>query len=165
MKNYIELLTDDDIKNILKQNNISLFEDLTNRNGNNLPAIERDSKFIFVRCKHEKTKDKYNIRDEIMHMIYKNLPASHILFDTMSNADLIYESAIIFIEDFCIYQISYSDDGNNDIDIKLEKTYHEYMVKKFGKEYVNDYKKYWKKIEKEQKAENTDKEETEDLSL
>ena len=52
MKNYIMHLTKNDIKAILKENNLELNENNYDINKNKIPSIKKSKDGILVRCKY-----------------------------------------------------------------------------------------------------------------
>lgn len=161
MKNYIDLLTKEDILNILQKNNYLIEDQFKNENGDYVLSIQKQKNSILIRCKRIPNEEELAIHNAIL-----NSPQGQKIMYALSIFDCAFFNRhnVVIIEDFNIYTFDtgYRDSSNNE---ELFNSFLSYMINKFGKKYVNDYKKYWKKIEKEQKEENTDKEETEDLSL
>ncbi len=164
MKNYIDLLAKEDIENILKENNFVLNENILDRNGAPLPSIEKSDDMIMLRCEKLADEEETSIKNEIIGKMNKKLLMSGLLIASMGSFSALYDSAVIFIENFNIYTFSAGYE-ENESDEKLAKTFYTYMINKFGKEYINDYKKYYKNLKKQQKQENKTEKEAEERSL
>lgn len=145
MKNYVKLLTEQDVKNFLKQNNLVLYDGLFDKNGNPLKSIEKESDFIFVRCKHI-NRETNSVKDKIRNMVFNGFPISSLLFETKSVYDFISDTEIIFMENFSLSKINACENEENIYDKQLAESYYNYMANKFGEEYINDYKKYKKHL-------------------
>ena len=151
MKNYIDFLSREDIEKILKENDLVLTDDILDRNGDDLPAIVKSDESIFIRCKKLPNEKDNSIKKEIFRALGKKAVLSHLLFAN-SSIDA-YNNTIVIIENFTIYILSvdYQEDGSDE---KLANTFYDFMADKFGKEYINDLKKYYNKVKKHQKEES-----------
>ena len=157
MKNYISLLTKEDILNILQEKNYLLEEQLKNKNGDYLPSIERHKNSIIIRCKRIPNEEEMAIQNAILNSTQgKNIMLTLSFFDSFFSD----KHTVVIIEDFNVYSFDTSYKDSNDE--ALFDSFFTYMKNKFGQEYIKDFKKYWKK---EQTDENTNKKQTEDLSL
>ena len=139
MKNYINMLTEEDVIDVLKQNNLVLVED------NKKKVIKRTKQGIVVRCQKAKS-----ILKQIRDMIEKSLPyVKNVLFDNNKLDEEPEDNSekILLIQNFAIYEVLSSE--TKQISYTLSSIYYDFMCDKFGEEYVCDYDNY--KLIKKQK--------------
>ena len=136
------MLTEEDIIDVLKQNNLVLVED------NKKKVIKRTKQGILVRCKKAKS-----ILKQIRDMIEKSMPyVKNVLF----NNDMVDEEPednsekILLIQNFAIYEVLSSE--TKQISYILSSTYYDFMCDKFGEEYIQDYDSYQNKTQNKEQT-------------
>ena len=83
IKNYIGLLTREDILNILQEKNYLLEDQLKNKNGDYLPSIERHKNSIIIRCKRIPNEEEMAIQNAILNSTQgKNIMLTLSFFDS-----------------------------------------------------------------------------------
>lgn len=133
MAKYINRLSKDDIEQILIQNNYILFENNIDENTKEkIEPIQRCEDNLFIRCIKV---------PKLQELKLKNLLNSYGNIPDFLN-DLIMEyGEIIFIEDFYIHTTS-TFVFNEENDVKLLKSYINFMKNKFGDEYEKDFNNF-----------------------
>lgn len=137
MKNYINMLTQEDVIDVLKQNNLVLVED------NKKKVIKRTKQGIVVRCQKAKS-----ISKQIRDMIEKSLPyVKNVLFDNNMVDEEPEDNSekILLIQNFAIYEVLISE--TKQISYILSSTYYDFMCEKFGEDYAQDYNSYQNKMQ------------------
>ena len=136
------MLTQEDVIDVLKQNNLVLVED------NKKKVIKRTKQGILVRCKKAKS-----ILKQIRDMIEKSMPyVKNVLF----NNDMVDEEPednsekILLIQNFAIYEVLSSE--TKQISYILSSTYYDFMCDKFGEEYIQDYDSYQNKTQNKEQT-------------
>ena len=133
MVKYINRLSKDDIKQILNKNNYILCENnIDKKTKEKIEPIQEFEDSLLIRCIRNPSSEELKI---------KNLLSSYLNTKFINN-DLVLEyGEIIFIQDFYIHSTS-TFDFNEENDIKLFKSYINYMKNKFGDEYKKDFDNY-----------------------
>ena len=136
------MLTEEDVIDVLKQNNLVLVED------NKKKVIKRTKQGILVRCKKAKS-----ILKQIRDMIEKSLPyVKNVLFDNNMVDEEPEDNSekILLIQNFAIYEVLSSE--TKQISYTLSIIFHDFMCDKFGEEYIQDYDSYQNKIQNKEQT-------------
>lgn len=158
---YLNQITEQDVIAILEKCGYSLCENLTDKMGEPLPAIERLEKQIMVRCIAPNKENKY--LKEFYNEIYSSNPQlAYKLFATKSMLTSFNETFssffndidILFIGEYIAY-FPFELDDDSPKSSFINQAYLTYCAEKFGEDYVNDYVNFRKKV---LSAKNTEKE-------
>ena len=153
---FAKLLTKKDVLTILKQNNYSLAEDLPQPISR---YTDKNGEFhIVVKC----IKSLSDEEKEMNSLVYEKMP--HLMFSNLalSSSDYSFASNVTFLEfsDFTLLEIlkEFSMFDDEEKNRELMKNYHNFMKEKFGTFYVDEFKKYRKKLLKECEKNNENNE-------
>lgn len=149
---YVSQLTKKDIEKILKSCDYKLIQAFTNNNGDTIKPIQKSKKSetILIRCIAPKEED------ELLKTMYGLvLNSNSNLAKTLLNTSAILaqntpkqNAELLLIKDFeAWFPMDFIND-NNDYSrtSKIQHAYITYCAEKFGKEYIDDYVAFRKKV-------------------
>ena len=151
---YINRLTKNDIKKILKTCNITLIEPFEDVNGKTIRPVEkvRNSDQLIIRCYAPKENEK--LMQTMFGAISKSNPE---LAKTLLKTSVILPYAdelqslkmdLLFIKDFEAFfpMDLFVDENDYKRTFKIQQAYINYCAEKFGQEYIDDYVAYRKQV-------------------
>ena len=160
---FVKYLTKKDVLELLKRCNFSL--------ASNYPQSlrkhkEKDGTYtITIKATNN---NKNEAKDELENILFKNRRDVGLMYAmmaiSMGDSWSVFsgKTSIFEISDFAFVNLMPMPDlFGEDVSQMLTKKYHEFMKEKFGTFYVSKFKKYYKKIMKEQKEQENCNEEKE----
>ena len=135
-KNYIKLLTVEDITEILKAGNFNLLKDKKDYTGKKIPSFQKSSNVMICRAESNKKDGSLEKILEVLSPILRN-PQYSGAYNT--------KEILVFIYNFSCQVAAIADEfaqENVDMTLKLKE-----ILSQKDKNYAEDYKQYWTSVE------------------
>ena len=152
---FVKLLTDEDIVEILKRNNLRLLEDVKQ------PIIkgqDNDKEYTIV-AKCEYIENPYSVEEEMHDLIsttlFKDIPFMQGLTKRYSLYD---KTELVEIHDFYMEELMSlkSEEETKEHVLELTKNYHKFMTEKFGDMYTEKAEEFFNNLKEEENQQNKD---------
>lgn len=147
-KSYLAQLSDKEIDNMLQQLGYEKLTDIKNRKGKYVPAVRKswnaqDNEFVmFINCR-KSAKQELSLKSLKDNPIIKGSAALSAMVQNLNKSlgDYDSSSTTLMLTDFGIYtlEIFYNDEKEEQYKTELHYKYVDYMIEKYGNEYVEAY--------------------------
>jgi hypothetical protein len=132
---YLSQLNKTDFEKILSECGYKIIDNFINMNGQEILGVQKYKNMVICRCTNENMQSK----NQLSCGLEKFKPAAQYMTFSGDAENLPDNADVVIFKEYCAYSIF---DENIDKYRKITLAYNQYCAKKFGKQYLADYKNH-----------------------